>query len=284
MQAVSQGFKLYQVDDLAYEGLHEQRARLALADATLSHVEERLVVELAYGGAVGALHVVGIDFEHGLGEHAGRAGGAQVLIGHLRGCLLGSMLHEHASGKGAGGLFVEHVLIELVARAVGRTVGDKGVVVGVLVLVGNHGAVAGALGSLAREGQVELVAGGSVVQGEHVVAHAAVGLLVDVDVAHAHILVVGFLQTIEVELGILTHEGFDDLGGEERGVVGSMVAEQQLGLGSLFEHDEHAAVHHQRHAGGGRLQDVDHLHGLVDDHSLGHVDEQPVLRQHRVQV
>ena len=68
-----------------------------------------------------------------------------------------------------------------------------------LLLVGDDTTVALALGALAREGEVELVAGDAVVQGDDVVVHAAVGLLVDVDIADAYILMMCLLHAIEVE-------------------------------------------------------------------------------------
>ena len=53
------------------------------AGSSLLHVEHGGIVELAHGGAMGTLHVVGINLEHRLGEHAGLAGGTEVLVGHL---------------------------------------------------------------------------------------------------------------------------------------------------------------------------------------------------------
>ena len=165
----------------------------------MAHIEQGGIVELADGGTVGTLHVVGVDLEHRLGVHTGLAAGGEVLVGHLRRRLLGSVLHEHTAREGARRLVVEDVLVELAGRAVGHTVGDEGVVVDMLLLVGDDTAVALALGALAREGEVETVAGGAVVQGDDVMVHAAVGLLVDVDVAEAYILMMCLLHTIEVE-------------------------------------------------------------------------------------
>ena len=81
----------------------------------------------------------------------------------------------------------------------GCVVGYQRVVVDVLLLVGNDTAVALALGTLAGECQVQLVAGDAIVKGYDVVVDAAVGLLVDIDVAHAYVLVVGLLHAVQVE-------------------------------------------------------------------------------------
>ena len=210
VEAVAKGFELHVVDDFVDEGILEQHLRLLQGDASLAHVEEGGIVELAYGRAVGTLHVVGIDLEHGLGVHAGILGGREVLVGHLRGGLLGSVFNQDTTCKGASGLLVEHVLIEFVRGAMGHVVGDERVVIHMLLLVGNHTAIALALSTLAREGEVEFIASNAVVEGDDVMVHPAVGLLVDIDIAHANILIMCLLKTIEVERGILAHIGLDD--------------------------------------------------------------------------
>ena len=72
-QAVAQGLEGDVVDDFRHEGLLQQQACLALGDASLAHVEQGGIVELSDSGSMRALHIVGIDFEHGLCVHAGFA-------------------------------------------------------------------------------------------------------------------------------------------------------------------------------------------------------------------
>ena len=71
------------VDDLSHEGVLQQGACFGLGDATLTHIEERCLVHHTDCGTVGAFHVVGIDFEHGLGVHAGFFAGAEIGVGFL---------------------------------------------------------------------------------------------------------------------------------------------------------------------------------------------------------
>ena len=59
-----------------------------------------------------------------------------------------------------------------------------------------------------------------------------------------------------------------------------MIAEEKLHFSLRFDHDEHATVHHQVDIG---PQKVDHLYGLVHLHTFGHIDEEPILCQHRVE-
>ena len=54
------------------EGIHQQNPGIGLADATLAHVEHGLLVKLARGGAVRALHIVSIDLKERLAVDFGR--------------------------------------------------------------------------------------------------------------------------------------------------------------------------------------------------------------------
>ena len=148
---------------------------------------------------MGTLHVVGIDLKHGLGVHSGFLCGCKVLIGHLRGGLLCSVFYEHTTRKSTCSLFVEHIFVELIRGAMRHMMGDERIIIHMLLLVCNHTAIALALSPLAREGEVELIAGDAVVEGDDVVVHTAVGLLVYIDVAHTNILIMCLLKTIEVE-------------------------------------------------------------------------------------
>ena len=78
-------------------------------------------------------------------------------------------------------------------------VSNQRVVVHMLLLIGNHTAIAGTLSTLAREGQVKFVSCNAVMQRDHIMIHATVSLLIDIDIAHAYILIMGLFQTIEVE-------------------------------------------------------------------------------------
>ena len=111
VQTVAQGTELHLVYHLVDECLLEEQTCLGKADATLPHVEQGCIVQLAYSGAVGTLHIVGIDLEHGLGVHTGLIGCTEVLVGHLRDGLLSPRLYQHTPGKGSCGVVVEYIFI-----------------------------------------------------------------------------------------------------------------------------------------------------------------------------
>ena len=251
-----------------------------LVNATLLHVEEGRVVELAHGRSVRTLHVVGVDLKHGLRVHTRRLGHAEVLVGLLRGGLLGSMAHQHTTGEGTHGMSIEHIFIELMRVAMAHLMVDERIVVHTLAFVGYDTAVAPTLSPFALEGEIEHVAGGAVMKRDDIMAHATVGLLLNIHVAHTCVLLVGLLQAVEVETRILTHIGLNDLCGEEVAVVGRVVTEEKLGLSALIHNDEHTAVDHQVDIG---AENIDHLDGTLHLDTFGHMDEQAILSQHGVE-
>ena len=87
----------------------------------------------------------------------------------------------------------------------------KGIVVNMLALVSYDASIGIALCSLTLEYQVKPVAGDTVVQSDDIMVDAAVGLLLDIYIAHPDTLVVGFLKTVEVERRILAHTSLNDL-------------------------------------------------------------------------
>ena len=88
------------------------------------------------------------------------------------------------------------------------------------------------------------------------------------------------LQTIEVETGILANISLDNLGCEEVLIIGSMIAEEELSLSTLFHHDEHTAVYHQIYI---RTENIDDLNGSLHLHVLWYVDKQAILCQECIQ-
>lgn len=60
-QTLAQGRNLYLSDHLVAESVEKHSLCRPLADAAASEVEERVLVELADGRAMGTLHIVVID-------------------------------------------------------------------------------------------------------------------------------------------------------------------------------------------------------------------------------
>ena len=73
------------------------------------------------------------------------------------------------------------------------------VIINMLLLVGNYTAVALALSTFTTEGKVEFIAGNTVVQSDDVVVYTTVSLLIDVNIAQAHVLIMCLLHAIEVK-------------------------------------------------------------------------------------
>src|SRR5947207_3357335 len=67
VQVLAQCGLLDQLDRLPGESFDQHSARLVAWDAAGAQIKKRRLVEIADGGAVAAFHVVGVDFEFGLG-------------------------------------------------------------------------------------------------------------------------------------------------------------------------------------------------------------------------
>ena len=105
-------------------------------------------------------------------------------------------------------------------------------------------------------------------------------MLVDIQVAHAHILGMRLLKTIEVERGIAPNISLNHLSGEEISVVGSMIAEEQFGFRPLLHDNQHPAIYHHIDI---RAQDIYHLNSPIDNNILWHIYEQSVLCKHCIE-
>ena len=83
------------VAHLGSEGIHQQNPCIGLADATLAHVEHGLLVKLARGRAVRALHIVSIDLKERLAVDFGRRGQEDIAVVLVGIGLLGVFGHIH---------------------------------------------------------------------------------------------------------------------------------------------------------------------------------------------
>ena len=109
---------------------------------------------------------------------------------------------------------------------------------------------------------------------------AAVGILIDIEVADAHTLLVCLFKAVEVERGIVSHVRLDDLCGKEVAVIGGMVAKEKFYLRPFLDDDEDTPVYHEVNI---RTKDVDHLYGTFDGDAFGHIDQKSVLCEHGIE-
>ena len=131
-QRLAQAGMLDALDRLADEGLDQQRLGLRAGNAARAQIEQQVLVELAGGRAVAALHVVGEDFQLRLVVGLGLLGQHQRVRGHLGVGLLRARPHDDLALEHAAALVVEHGLEHLAALAADRRVIDHHRGVGVL--------------------------------------------------------------------------------------------------------------------------------------------------------
>ena len=115
---------------------------------------------------------------------------------------------------------------------------------------------------------------------DDVMVHAAVSLLLDINVADTAVLVMSLLQAIEVETGILANISLDYLSSEEVLVIGCMVAEEELSLSTLFHDDENTSVYHQINI---RTENIDDLNSSLYLYILWNINQQAILCQECIQ-
>ena len=96
---------------------------------------------------------------------------------------------------------------------------DDGVIVHVLLLIGDDTTRQTTLGTFSAEHLERVVAGDAVVQCDDIMVDPAAGLLLDVDVAQANILFVGLFHAVEIQASVVSYIGFNDLCGQEVTVV-----------------------------------------------------------------
>ena len=193
MQTVAQRIDGDAINHFAHKGKAQKHLGLFTRDTALLHVEQSLLVQLSHSGTVTTFHIVRINLEHRLCVHTGFLGGAQIGVALVGNGVLCVLAHQNTAGKSTYGLIVEHIFIELVAGTVAHTVINQGVVIHMLLLVGNDTTVEVSLGTLARKGHFTTVTGQSVVQSDGIERHVAVGLLVYIQIAEAFVLHMSFL-------------------------------------------------------------------------------------------
>ena len=115
-QRVAQAGMLDAFHRLADEGLDQQRLRFLGRDAARLQVEQQILVEIARGRAVAALHVVGENLQFRLVVGFGGVRQQQRMGRHLGVGLLRFRAHDDLALEDAARLAVEHGLEQLSRR------------------------------------------------------------------------------------------------------------------------------------------------------------------------
>lgn len=106
--------------DLISKAAKQQATSLGHRDATCLHIKQLLGIHIADGGTMAALHVVGQDFQLGLGIDLRPVGQQQGATQLLRVGLLRQRRNTDAALEYRMAMIVNHVLEQLVAAAVGH--------------------------------------------------------------------------------------------------------------------------------------------------------------------
>jgi len=120
------------IHDLAGKSINEKAAGRGLVDTPRAQVKERIGIQLADGGSMGTLDVVGIDLQLRLCTDLRLVRKQKVVVGLLGVCLLSTREHHDSAVKDPAGLLPQNPFINLPAVAVGFGMFESSVVVDVL--------------------------------------------------------------------------------------------------------------------------------------------------------
>ena len=156
----------------------------------------------------------------------------------------------------------------------------QGVVVHALHLVGNDTTVQYSLGILSCHLHTACIAGMTIEESQHGVAHRAVPTLSYEYIAIACAHQVGLLYLVKVQVTIVGAICLYYLVGEELLVVDGMVGDDDVGLRTLLHDDEHTAVGHRVLLA---LQHIVYLNGMLGASVAGNIYQQGIYGKHRIQ-
>src|SRR5574344_2297372 len=144
------------------------------------------------------------------------------------------MTDKHSTGKSTCRFIIQHIFVEFMAITMTHLMIYQCVIVHMLLLVGNDTSIAEALAAFTLECEVQTIAGNAIMQGNHVMIHMTVSLLLYIYITYAYIFGMSLFQTIQVQTGIIGYIGLYYLCSEEVTVISRMVTKQQFGFGIFF--------------------------------------------------
>ena len=269
---------LDRVHRLGQERADQDRARRLLRDAAAAQVEQLVGVQLADRGAVAAFHVVGINLELRLAVDLGVAAEQQRLVHLIAVGLLRDPRDLDPALEHAAGAVGQHVLDRLARSATGRVVRDHGGDVAMLLAAEELRAVQVHRGVGAEQAGVDLGASEPAPERQHEgVVHPALG---DLGEACLNVKRVGgfLLQPDMDQLGTIADHDLGDRVVQIDALAARHLDHRQAGAGlevdavARMERDRAMVVEPDREQ-----------HDGTGIHTLGHVQTQPVIGQHRVE-
>ncbi len=237
---------LHAVQTFAREGHEQEATRGNLVDAARAQVEESVFFDLANGGAVGALDVVGVDFKLGLGIDLRLIGEKQVAISLLRVGLLGVFMHHDAAVEYPVGLAVEDAVVELAAAAMSLGMLDEHVIVEVLPPGADKQAVDEALAAFAVENRMNVVAYERSANENGVRCNIRAAALFDAQRRNVVSLHIFALDHVVRDHGIVGRDQLSRRVAERRSPAEGDIIFDDGGLAALFRDDQVPRMNHGR--------------------------------------
>ncbi len=115
--------------------IQEQQSGIGFTDTTLPKVEHGFLIQLANGGPMGALHIIGIDLEERLGMRLCRICHQNIFTILESIGLLGIFPHKDMPVKDSTGFLIKNAFEELIAVTIRFCMIDKNLVIDMLRLI-----------------------------------------------------------------------------------------------------------------------------------------------------
>ena len=144
----------------AFPGKSTQQkiSRQYFVDSARAQIEECFLIDLPDGCAVGALHIVGVDLQLGLGINLRVIGEEQVAVGLLGIGFLRIFVNDDSAVKNTVRVVIEDAVIELAAIAVRAGMLDQHVIVYMLMAAAEEETVDQAFAAFSGEHRMHVVA------------------------------------------------------------------------------------------------------------------------------
>src|SRR5579863_2480790 len=273
--------RLHAFQALASESLQQKLARRNLVDAPRLQVEQSVFFNLADGRAVGALHVVGVDFQLRLGVDLRIVGKQKITVGLLGVGLLRVLVYHDAAVENAVGMAVQDSVVELAAAAVRAGMLHVHVIVEMLMAIADKQAIDQALSTFAGQHRVHVVADQSAAEQKRMGCHVRTSILLNAKCGNVERIQALALDHVMRDRGVLARDQFRRSVAEHRAAAQGNIVLNDSDLALLLENQQVPRMNHAWRVG--RSRHKQQMDWRVQRNPTTYVYECSVFGKSRVQ-
>ena len=273
--------RFHALQTLTGEGLQQKLARGNFVDAARPQVEQSIFFDLADGRTVGALHVVGVDFQLRLGVNLRVVGKQQVAVRLLGVGFLRVFVHDDAAVENPVRMAIQDSVVELAAAAVWAGVLYVHVIVEMLVIVAHEDAVDQTLSTFAGQHWVDIVADQSAAKQQRMGGNVRAAFLLNAQRRNVERVQALALDHVMRNRRVRAGKQFGRAVAEDRSAANRDVVFDDRGLALLLENQQIPRMNHARSVGcrGHKQQ----MNRRIQRKAAANVHERTIFSKGRVQ-